>query len=68
LIENEDKNLNLWERIRFVNKCMIYKLIRTTDDKKTSDALEIARILGIDEKIYKKAKDIMEANYENSKN
>ena len=68
LIENEDKNLNLWERIRFINKCMIYKLIRTTDDKKTSDALEIARILGIDEKIYKKAKDLMEVKYENSKN
>lgn len=63
-----DKKLHLKdiiEKIKYINKYMRYELVRIKDIKNfRSDALDIARILGLNENIYRKALKFMEVTDE----
>lgn len=62
----EKKDIN--EKIKFINKFMDYELIKIKDSNNLSfDAIEIARIIGINEDIYLTAKKYMEESYEEIK-
>ncbi len=54
------------EKIKFINKFMDYEIIKVNDSNITSsDAIEIAEIIGMDKVICNKAKKYLEESYEN---
>lgn len=59
-IKDLKKSDNITDRIKIINKCMDYTLIRNKKQKKFYDAINIARILGLDDNILIKAQKYME--------
>ncbi len=54
---------SLTEKLKMINKFMRYEIIRDNDKKKICDAIKIAKILGMNAKIIRLAKKIMEKKY-----
>lgn len=60
--------MDISQKIKFIHKFMDYELMKIKDSNQLSfDAIEIARIIGINSEIYLKAKKYMEDSYEEIK-
>ncbi len=61
----KDNNISIDDKIRLINRFMEYEIEKMKlEDKFKSDAVEIARIMGINENIYRDCISFMEGEYE----